>query len=405
MTESFCVLPWVNITVDPDGAIKPCCISHDYIKKEDGTKFNLGYDSIDDIYNSKEYVELRQKMLDNEYISGCDVCYHNEKTGRQSRRLINNEQYKDVVPTTTESNLKIKFFDLRFGNLCNLKCRMCSPANSNQIAKEITEINNEEYSKFYPLFDLDSEEWWETNTFDENIKSQVDNIDTIYMTGGEPTVIEKNFDIMGELIELDKSKDITLIINTNLTNTNPKFYQYLPNFKSVILQLSIDGYEGVQEYLRYPSRFSQIDESIHKLIEMENVKLWATPVIQIGNLNKIVDLFKYFEDINIKENKPLIDIRPILLQDPQHMNIDYLPKDFKQKAFAKVFMWMLNDCKWQSQIFKDTVNALKARCQEESKDINMLKEYVKFNNLLDNHRGQTLADCNYDLHTLLKDYG
>jgi hypothetical protein len=138
---------------------------------------------------------------------------------------------------------------------------------------------------------------------------------------------------------------------------------------------------------------------------MENVKLWATPVIQIGNLNKIVDLFKYFEDINIKENKPLIDIRPILLQDPQHMNIDYLPKDFKQKAFAKVFMWMLNDCKWQSQIFKDTVNALKARCQEESKDINMLKEYVKFNNLLDNHRGQTLADCNYDLHTLLKDYG
>lgn len=403
MTDSYCVLPWVNITVDPNGAIKPCCISHDYIKKEDGTKFNLGYDSIDDIYNSKEYVELRQKMLDNEYISGCDVCYHNEKTGRQSRRLINNEQYKDIVPTSSKSNLIIKFFDLRFGNLCNLKCRMCSPANSNQIAKEIIEINNEEYSKFYPVFDIDTDEWWETDTFDENIKSQVDNIDTIYMTGGEPTVIEKNFAIMGELIELDKSKDITLIINTNLTNTNKRFYQYLPNFKSVILQLSIDGYEGVQEYLRYPSRFSQIDESIHKLIEMENVKLWATPVIQIGNLNKIVDLFKYFEDINTKANKALIDIRPIILQDPQHLNIDYLPKDFKLKAYAKIHMWML-ECRFQSQIFKDTINALKARCQEESKDINMLKEYVKFNNLLDNHRGQTLADCNEELHTLLKDY-
>ena len=401
MTESFCVLPWVNITVDPDGAIKPCCISHDYIKKEDGTKFNLGYDSVDDIYNSKEYVELRQKMLDNEYIPGCDVCYHNEKTGRQSRRLINNEQYKETTPTSSESNLKIKFFDLRFGNLCNLKCRMCSPANSNQIAKEITEINNKEYSKFYPVFDIDTDEWWETDTFDDNIKSQVDNIDTIYMTGGEPTVIEKNFEILRDLIELDKSKHITLIINTNLTNTNPRFYQYLPNFKSVILQLSIDGYEKVQEYLRYPSKFKQIDESIHKLIKIHNVKLWATPVIQIGNLNTIVDLFKYFEDINIKENKPLIDIRPILLQDPQHLNIDYLPKDFKQKAFAKIFMWMLNDCKWQSQIFKDTINALKIRCQEESKDINMLQEYIKFNNILDEHRGQTLIDCNEELHTLL----
>ena len=340
-------------------------------------------------------------MLDNEYIPGCDVCYHNEKTGRQSRRLINNEQYKETIPTSSESNLKIKFFDLRFGNLCNLKCRMCSPANSNQIAKEITEINNKEYSKFYPVFDIDTDEWWETDTFDDNIKSQVDNIDTIYMTGGEPTVIEKNFEILRDLIELDKSKHITLIINTNLTNTNPRFYQYLPNFKSVILQLSIDGYEKVQEYLRYPSKFKQIDESIHKLIKIHNVKLWATPVIQIGNLNTIVDLFKYFEDINIKENKPLIDIRPILLQDPQHLNIDYLPKDFKQKAFAKIFMWMLNDCKWQSQIFKDTINALKVKCQEESKDINMLQEYIKFNNILDEHRGQTLIDCNEELHTLL----
>ena len=404
MTDSYCVLPWVNITVDPNGAIKPCCISHDYIKKEDGTKFNLGYDSIDDIYNSKEYVELRQKMLDNEYISGCDVCYNNEKTGRQSRRLINNEQYKEIIPTTTQSNLKIKFFDLRFGNLCNLKCRSCNPANSNQIAKEITEINNEDYSNFYPLFDIDSDEWWETDIFDENIKSQVDNIDMIYMTGGEPTVIQKNFDILSELIELDKSKDITLIINTNLTNINPKFYQYLPNFKSVILQLSIDGYKEVQEYLRYPSKFSQIDESIHKLIKMHNVKLWATPVIQIGNFNKIVDLFKYFEDINIKANKPLIDIRPILLQDPQHLNIDYLPKEFKTNAFAKIFIWMLDGCKFQSQIFKDTINALKQRCQEDSKDINMLKEYIKFNNLLDEHRGQALVDCNEELHTLLKDY-
>ena len=61
-------------------------------------------------------------------------------------------------------------------------------------------------------------------------------------------------------------------------------------------------------------------------------------------------------------------------------------------------------CKFQSQIFKDAMNALRQRCQEETKDINMLKEYIKFNNMLDEHRGQKLADCNYDLHTLLKNY-
>ena len=65
-------------------------------------------------------------------------------------------------------------------------------------------------------------------------------------------------------------------------------------------------------------------------------------------------------------------------------------------------MWMLNDCKWQSQIFKDTINALKKKCQEESKNIDMLQDYIKFNTLLDEHRGQSLIDCDKELHKILE---
>jgi hypothetical protein len=91
---TYCVLPWVNITVDPDGSIKPCCVSQDFIKKPTGEKFNLGFDKIEDIVNSKDLVEIRQKMLAGEKVAGCSQCYQHEEYGGKSQRL----QYNQMFP-------------------------------------------------------------------------------------------------------------------------------------------------------------------------------------------------------------------------------------------------------------------------------------------------------------------
>ena len=53
-----------------------------------------------------------------------------------------NSQEKIDKTMNTEERIsaitdKIKYFDLRFGNLCNLSCRSCNPTASSQIAKEI----------------------------------------------------------------------------------------------------------------------------------------------------------------------------------------------------------------------------------------------------------------------------
>ena len=97
MNQSYCSLAWLGITTDPDGTLRPCCVSRDTILKEDGTPFNIGVDSLEDIYNSKYYQDLRRDMLNGTKIAGCETCYSNEKTGRESRRLINNEAYKDHI--------------------------------------------------------------------------------------------------------------------------------------------------------------------------------------------------------------------------------------------------------------------------------------------------------------------
>lgn len=404
MNTSYCSLAWVGITTDPDGSLRPCCVSSDKILKDDGTAFNIGIDKLETIYNSNFYKNLRKDMLNNTYISGCDTCYNNEKYGRESRRIISNDTFKSKVYTDTNSDLDIKYLDLRLGNQCNLKCRMCNPINSSMIEKELEDnsILNQYYQK--PLFK--NKEWFNSEIFEENIGPHLSNLVTFYMTGGEPTLVKKNYDIMQRLIDNGQNENVTLIINTNMTNTNPKFYELLKQFKKVIIQMSIDGIDDVANYIRYPTNFNDVDNTIKELISLNssNISLKATPVIQILNLNKLVDLFEYFEKFNRMYKKQVIDIRPGFVFYPDYNNIEHLPKEYKIECFRKIYFWMLNNSKYQSIQFSNSIKALKTKCYEDKFNPSKLKEFYEFNKTLDKIRNNDLAVCNSELYSVIKDY-
>jgi MoaA/NifB/PqqE/SkfB family radical SAM enzyme len=188
---TYCVLPWVNITVDPDGSIKPCCVSQDFIKKPTGEKFNLGFDKIEDIVNSQDLVEIRQQMLAGEKVAGCSQCYQHEEYGGKSQRLQYNQMFPLKFSQSHVERTDIKYFDLRLGNLCNLNCRSCSPKNSSQFSKEINELHNTNITKFHEILPLTVDTWYESDVFMDNIDGQLKNIKLLYLTGGEPTIIKK----------------------------------------------------------------------------------------------------------------------------------------------------------------------------------------------------------------------
>lgn len=399
--KTFCTLPWINISVDPDGSVKPCCVSTDYITKEDGTKFNLGYDKLDEIYNSKAFVTIREKMLQGMIVEGCSRCYEQEKTSNISHRL----SYQNFIvenKTTVLEKIKIKYFDLRFGNLCNLSCRSCNPTASSQIAKEINNINNADLKKFWYVANSQTlNDWYLTDTFNNNLLEQVENIQLLYLTGGEPTLNENNKKFLKYLIDIGKSKQVVVKFNTNLTNLNTEFFSLLNNFSNVIFFGSIDGYKEIQEYLRYPSNWEKIDGNIKQVIKNDTFKLIVTPVIQIGNLNKIIDLFDYIENINYELKKPIVNIDPIMLTLPEYLNIKYLPTDYKIKCWTRIENWISSKCKFQNTQFKHKLYSLKKICLTSEYNENQLKNYLKFNNILDNNRQHFLKDSNLELYTLL----
>lgn len=400
-SKTFCVLPWVNISTDPDGSIKPCCVSMDTIKKPDNTFYNLGSDTIEEIYNSDHFVEIRKKMLAGQKVEGCQNCYTQELQGSQSHRQIYNNVYRGKYFSEIVEP-KIKYFDLRFGNLCNLKCRSCNPRNSSQIVKEVSSLQHTNINEFHFKIDkISNNDWFNSETFNDNLEKNIDHIDLIYVTGGEPTLIDENLKFLQKLVTLGKSKNITVKFNSNITNINKEFYEILDQFKSIYFFASIDGYQEIQEYLRYPSKWVSIDNNIKKLIQLKNITIQPTPVIQIGNLNKIVDLFEYFENFNRLYNRRVFAIHPIVLEFPDIFNIKYLPLSYKTECLEEIQKWIKTKCKFQNQFFMNKMQSVKNLCTVDYYDKDKLDKFLEFNNILDVHRNHYLKDVNKSLYNLL----
>lgn len=402
MSKSFCIMPWNNVSVDPDGSVKPCCISRDYIKKSDGTKFNLGHDKIEDFYNSPDYIEIRQKMLSGETVPGCSQCTQIESYGKESKRIITNRRFADQL-NQTETTVKsdIEYFDLRFGNLCNLKCRSCIPLNSSQLDKQV--IENPELKKFYHNSNYNINDWYETEIFDSNLFSNLSHIKLLYITGGEPSLIKKNFELLEKLITEGYSKDISLIINSNLTNDKSDFFDLLSEFKKVTFFASIDGYDSVQEYLRYPSDWSQIDKNIQKLVERraDNIELKLAPVIQIVNLGSITDLFEYAEKFNRQADKLVVDVFLNVLENPSYLNILHLPNDYKIECWNRIETWVNDKCQYQSELFHSQLETLKNICFAVTEHPEEIDTFFEFNEMLDKIQRTSLADAIPELYKIL----
>ena len=411
MNKSFCMLPWVHIAVDPNGDVKPCCVSSATVKKADGTPYNLGNDKLNEIINSDGYKNIRSDMLDGKLVNGCEQCYKQEQHGVSHRTFYNEHWSKNEYATSklsagTHIPETVEYFDLRFGNLCNLKCKSCYAGNSSQLEKEIIEIreSNPAINKYFGTKKYDDiNDWYNTDVFMENITSQTDNVLELYITGGEPTIIDKNYEILNYFIERGKSKNISLKLNTNMTNMQDSFLNTISQYKQVVFFASIDGYGSMQEYIRYPSKWEQVNKNLCKVIEnaKNNIFIKVTPVIQSSNLGRITELFEYLEEFNRVHNKMIVEIHPIILYNPLQLDFSYLPLDYKKTCWDRIEKWLEKSCKFQSLMFHNRIDSIKNKCLLEVDGKEQMNAFMEYNKIFDTHRGVSLQDVNPELYNIV----
>ena len=205
------------------------------------------------------------------------------------------------------------------------------------------------------------------------------------------------------LIEQGKSKNISLKLNTNMTNMQDTFLNMISQFKQVTFFASIDGFGTVQEYIRYPSKWEQIDKNLSKLVEKtkDNIVIKVAPVIQSTNLGLITDLFEYLEQFNRVHNKTVVAIHPINLYGPPQLDLLYLPVNYKKTCWDRIVQWLEKSCNFQPLEFHTRMNTIKNKCLLEIEGKEQLDKFMEFNTIFDSHRSVSLQDINPELYNIV----
>jgi sulfatase maturation enzyme AslB (radical SAM superfamily) len=385
-------------------------VSSNFLKKENNQKFNLGTDSLHDILNSQHLKQVRQSMLQGELVKGCERCYHDEKFGGKSNRIwhtvhfLKNPSIKNKLDhAISNDNLisTVEYFDIRFGNLCNLACRSCYTGASSQLNREVIKLyDTTEISRFQAINHSEDNSWHQTDVFRNNIVTQFNHIDSYYMNGGEPTIIDSNIKILQDMIVNKVSDNITISLNSNMTNTKKEFYDLLPHFKTVRFMASIDGIGQMQEYLRYPSDWHQIDANFRKLISLghQNIKIQVTPVISKINLQFITDLFKHLDDLK-SQYQASFEVNPIILHQPEILDVQFLPLEYKTQCWYKIQMYLSSAQTKFGVHFLNAMKILENKCTISTDYMDNLKSFFQYNDILDSSRHQKLSDVNPELNS------
>lgn len=324
LPSTICILPWVSIETSPVGTARPCCLAIEEIKNSQGSKYNLRESSLEEIYSSDYMQNLRREFLSGEKPTTCKRCWDEEAAGRASKRMNSKVRLKEFYDQVDWNNLnpnQLWFIDLKLGNICNLKCRICGSWSSSKWAKEeidyVSGINRKEHlaHKF-----LTAGAWpRESNIFWENLKELLPNIKYFEFTGGEPFLIEQHFDLLRFAVEQGHSEHIEIHYNTNGT-VFPNSYEIWSKFRHVEIAFSIDNIGARFEYERYGAKWDDVMTNLQKFSNLRGEKL----SIQLCCTVNIQNVY-YLPEICDWINTQTFDhVYFNMLHDPWQMNIGFM---------------------------------------------------------------------------------
>jgi MoaA/NifB/PqqE/SkfB family radical SAM enzyme len=387
---------------DSFGVYKTCCL-HVPIKdnKVVGVSVN---ESLDTFWNSGYMKQSRIKAINGEEIKGCEECYRSERNGGTSLRkdLVeiyeHNKEYLNSVKIAEENQGHLNKFptaiELRVGNLCNLKCRMCQPQDSDLINKEYKELISIDntLSEILPIVDFEITD--DLTSYIQGIRDNASTIKIIRFSGGEPLINKSFYELLDYLIEGDYSKDIEFRLNTNLTKMKEETLDKLSKFKRVTIDFSIDGLGPVYEYIRYPMVWditkNKIDMTYKFMVDHDNIKMNANFTVQTYNIFNMFELIDFFL---LKSVLPILHI----LQNPSYLNIRNMPDNLKNDVRVRIDK-TLSDIKtkkypnrFQVEWVIERLIAIKNQLSLERNEYQIVL-FKKFTNALDIKRNQNISE-------------
>lgn len=401
MSKTFCSLPWIHLATHPHGGVTLCCIA-DHTNSESRAKnfdengnpiwLTLGKDSIDDIMNSDYYKQTRLQMLNGEVPKACERCFIEEQNGIRSKRLEENENYKDFTIENAKSitdgsgkiKVPMKFVELRLGNLCNVKCRSCNPASSTKWVKEYKELEkNFDFVTSYRW--VDDFSWIENDKFWDDLFDNSDELEMIYINGGEPTLVKKHWEYLDKLVEKDMAKNISLWYSINMTNLPPKTFDVWKKFKNVRISCSIDDIGARNLYLRYPTKWDSVLKNLNLLLGEKYLDVSVCQTISFLNVFYMDEFYDYFH------NHRKLHVHQNMVYDPEFLSPWILPLKIKQD--------IVDRC--EKVMDKSDFDIFKSYMMNNKSNEKLLQQGIEYNEYLDTTRKENMRETFKELFEVL----
>lgn len=335
--DKFCVLPWVSLEASPVGTVRPCCLADDEIVDNQGEKFSLTSATFADIQNSDYMQQLRQQFLDQQRPQTCRKCWNEERAGRTSKRMHTLDRLKhSVIDTdwTTEAK-PLVFLDLKLGNICNLKCRICGSWSSSQFAaEEIAWAPRNEQKQTFAYQMLRAGAWPQENqTFWDQIDSCLDHIRYIEFTGGEPFMIDQHFDMLQGIVDRDIAHQVEIHYNTNGTTYPERAEKIWRHFKLVEIAFSIDDVGDRFEYQRTNADWQAVCANLDRFRDLQenhsNIVLQICTTVNVFNIRYLDQVAQWID----RNRESFGFVYWNMMHDAWYFSIACLP-DTAKKAIA-----------------------------------------------------------------------
>ena len=421
--SSICAYPFMQLSTVPAGFFRPCCYYSDMLTDKNGTNFSVTNDRIATIWNSDDLRNIRRKMLAGEKLPKCSQCYSEELASETSLRLRSLKDWSDH-PTVHAALLEAEkndghvtsnplYLELKPGNLCNLKCRMCNQFDSSAVASEIKELAKKYaglISKDDPrLFDKSALEvdfsvdqmpnWSQIPEFWDDVAKLLPSIEQLSFAGGEPTLLPEVQRLLEICVKEGHAGNICVYLSSNFTRLNQDFIELSKHFRLFEFIASIDGTGAVQEYIRHPSRWPTVAENFRRVkehVRPHQTKLLVNLTLQMYNIMSFTDVLDWIEELSQEE--PHFFQHPYainVLYFPRYLSIDLLPEVLRPQAIERIETYLQ-----RSQLIL-TVPGLGDRFELLLQQLRQplpsdyrsrLQDFWNYTRMLDSQRKQALAD-------------
>jgi MoaA/NifB/PqqE/SkfB family radical SAM enzyme len=407
-SKTFCMHPFTGLATREDGAVCVCCRSHPigFIDKQ----------KLEDIWNNDTIKRIRHQVLNDERPPECEPCFSLEDQGVESLRMRHITDripesrinlYPDSLSKLNDDYsmpFEIPTMELKLNNLCNLKCRMCHPMDSTSWNdwSEIKDYYKREGNIMYAIVEehdlerkphldkfQDNPEWW------ESLEKLLPHFRRVEFAGGEPLMDPQHYRILDMLSQYGHQIEIKYATNLSMLGKGSRnIYEYWPKFKSVAVNVSIDGIEDSYEYIRGNANWNDLINNIKEIQKIDNIsRIVGAVTVQVSNVLVLDKMIGYFlDDLGIIFHTHRVEY-------PKLLSAQVLPPELVQLAIDRLeavklrvpeFKLVKNNDRLLSYTLlqiQDNINYLQARSQYDK-----WQDCVEFNKKLDKTRNQSFTD-------------